>query len=163
MPVSFAACRPTFERIALAIEVLLDRRHRAYPNSTLATVPQVVDVRAKRNAFVGPICGTPAPSVYRPACRQCAAVPVPRKWNAPRPDPREASFPRKAGSAGSSLVSVRCARLDESGATRAMAMAPPSDPDADGAPASRRSSVSVGDHGACGLLGRTGSARRRLV
>jgi hypothetical protein len=40
---------------------------------------------------------------------------------------------------------------------------PPFDPDADGAPASRRSSVSVGDHGACGLLGRTGSARRRLV
>ncbi len=54
MPVSFAACRPTFERIALAIEVLLDRRHRAYPNSTLATVPQVVDVRAKRER----LCGT---------------------------------------------------------------------------------------------------------
>lgn len=87
MPVSFAGCRPTFERIALAIEVLLDRRHRAYPNSTLATVPQVVDVREKRNAFLGPTCG-PVSAQRLPSSVPAAARPSQIQGNGtpPRPD-----------------------------------------------------------------------------
>ena len=46
------------ESIDLPIEILLDRRHAHVSKFHRRTVPQVVDVRGKRNAFLGPTYGT---------------------------------------------------------------------------------------------------------
>jgi hypothetical protein len=46
-----------FESIDLAIEILLHRRHSRVSELHARTVPQILGVRYKRNAFLAPTCG----------------------------------------------------------------------------------------------------------